>query len=69
MNNLNSHKAYADLRKTRYNAWINNTPVTAYDLSAGLEKYSQLGFEYVEKIRTLIRSDKLEQYNTAVIQK
>ncbi len=67
MINLNRHRAYEDLRSIRYMAFKNNQPITAHDLAAGLEKYSQLGFDYVVKIRNLIQFNKLEKYNTADI--
>ncbi len=68
MLNLNRHGAYADLRKVRYNAIINNTPISGHALAVGLNAYSQLGDVYVTKIRQLIRSNKLEKYNTAVFE-
>lgn len=65
--NINRNGAYRKLRKLRYDAIKNNTPVSGHMLAEGLDKYSQLGYEYVKKIQGLIRTNKLEIYNTTIL--
>ncbi len=55
LRNLNTHKAYNDLRETREDFHKNNKPIDAYMLANGLTKYSSEGNVYVQKIRRTMK--------------
>ena len=58
--NINSHPAYADLRKIRADLRTQNKPITGTELAAGLTRYSARGDAYIEELRAMIRYNKLE---------
>lgn len=58
--NLNSHPAYRELRELRYRARQAGREPRAVELAAGLERYSERGGVYVDEVRTIIRSNGLE---------
>jgi len=58
--NINTHSAYKDVRIIRAQARIENKPLRGMELAAGLEKYSERGQEYIEELRSMIRSNRLE---------
>lgn len=58
IHNINSHEAYAALRKTRANLRKNNTPITADILVNDLINYSQRREQYVNEIKAMLKSNK-----------
>lgn len=54
LHNLNTHRSYRELRET-------GEPVTGLALATGLSRYSERGDAYVKEVRSLIRSNDLEQ--------
>lgn len=58
LHNLNTHNAYRELRAMRAAATAEGRPPTGIDLAAGLERYSELGMEYVNRIRASIRRNR-----------
>lgn len=64
MNNINTHKAYTDLRQLRYNKLQNQKQVQGLDLTAGLLKYSERGQAYVNELNSMLRTNaKLIQHS------
>ncbi len=61
--NLNRNQAYHNLRTIRKEQRDNGNLVTGLALAKGLTPYAQTGDEYVASIRSLIRYNKLEQYD------
>ncbi len=64
--NLNVNAAYAPMREVRKHHRDQGQPLTGEALAAGLLRYSEEGEAYVEKIRTVIRSndlDRLDRFN------
>ena len=55
--NLNSHAAYTYFRNLRYELRQKNEPLKGDYLAIGLQKYSSKGMEYVNVIRSMIRSN------------
>ena len=55
MFNINSHRAYADLRHTRKQLEENKQEISANRLAEDLLSYSELGYEYVVKVQKMIR--------------
>lgn len=62
-NNINSSRAYAQLRQLRAQARADNRPLLGTDLAAGLSKYSSRGQAYIKEIRAMIRYNQLERYD------
>ena len=60
--NLNSHASYIGLRRIRECLINNGQIVSARALSAGLISYSSRGVDYIDDIRSMIRSNKLEPW-------
>lgn len=62
--NLNTGRAYSDIRNMRAKARVENKILTGMDLAAGLSKYSERGQEYVKELRSMISYNKLvEKYD------
>ena len=61
--NLNTNSAYEVLRKIRAGLRQSNAEITGVDLAEGLERYSERGHAYVEEIQSMIRFNKLEEFN------
>ena len=61
--NINSHRAYRDLRKRRSILRAKDKPLTGYELLDGLQNYSQRGQVYIDELSSVIRYNKLDQLN------
>ncbi|MFW6081040.1 MAG: glucosaminidase domain-containing protein [Desulfosalsimonas sp.] len=55
--NLNSHPAYKDLRIERYRMRLAGGEPDGHYMAGGLEKYSEIGMEYVKTVRQMIRGN------------
>lgn len=62
---LNSHPAYAELRRLRSELRAAGKEPDGLSLAAGLEKYSAKGREYVALIQGIIRHNELARYRLA----
>ncbi|MFZ5724504.1 MAG: glucosaminidase domain-containing protein [Pseudomonadota bacterium] len=60
MHNLNSHRAYADLRKRRAAMRAAGWPVSGSALIQALGSYSERGQAYIDDLATLIRENELD---------
>ncbi len=58
--NLNTNRSYAEMREIRAAHRSNGVEPSGYDLAAGLVRYSQERWEYVEKVRSMISHNRLE---------
>lgn len=63
IHNLNSHRTYAQLRKIRAQLRQKNQPLTGLKMTEGLVNYSARKHKYVEELQSMIRYNKLIQYN------
>ena len=61
--NINTGRAYSSLRGIRVKLRSKNAMLTGHDLAAGLVKYSARGEAYVKEIRSMIRTNKLKNYD------
>jgi hypothetical protein len=55
--NLSTHPAYEDFRKIRAGLRKNGKPLNSLALADGLISYSERGQEYVDSLKSLIRSN------------
>lgn len=60
---INSHPAYTDLRKIRFELRSTDQTVTGDALAAGLMSYSERGQDYIDEIQEMIRFNDLEKFN------
>ena len=63
--NLNTHPAYKEFRNFRisqYNTGKNNTGI---DMANFLDKYAEIGFEYVTKVKKMIKKNQLIKYENS----
>ena len=58
--NINSHRAYRNLRGLRQQARQEGVALSGCRLAEGLKAYSELGETYVREVKSLIRVNKLE---------
>ncbi|MBF0447601.1 MAG: glucosaminidase domain-containing protein [Magnetococcales bacterium] len=62
--NINTHPAYAPLRRLRKTLRQNKPFLSGLELSQELTPYSQRGHDYVSSIQSLIRSNKLSRFDS-----
>ena len=60
--NLNSHPAYNELRKYRSLQLHMGNSVTGYEMANFLQKYAEIGYEYVTKVTNMIKINKLNKF-------
>lgn len=63
--NLNTHRAYREYRTLRVKLRVRNKPLDGRVLAGELHRYSELGVEYVNSIRTMISYNKLSRFDDA----
>lgn len=67
IHNINTHKAYARLRRERAAMRKRGEVITGLALAGTLDKYSERGDAYVKELRSLIRYNKLQATDTAYL--
>jgi Bax protein len=65
MRNINTHRAYQDLRESRAELRAEDDTVTGHILAEGLLRYSERGMDYVHELQAVIRVNKLTPYDEA----
>ena len=60
--NLNTHPAYKGLRNFRASQYKLNKNVTGIDMSNFLDKYAEIGFQYVTKVKDMIKRNQLSKF-------
>jgi Bax protein len=65
IHNLNTHSAYAEFRKGREAARAEGRELSAHELAANLTSYSELGADYVSRVRTVIAANRLNDFDRA----
>jgi Bax protein len=68
MHNLNTHSSYENLRRQRVRFADRDERGKGYALAGNLDRYAEIGMEYVEKLRAIIRVNDLDKYATAKLQ-
>lgn len=63
--NLNTHFAYADFRAARAECRTGGEKPDSMSLIATLKRYSERGDAYIETIRTIIRVNRLRQFDNS----
>ncbi|HEX6977840.1 MAG TPA: glucosaminidase domain-containing protein [Alphaproteobacteria bacterium] len=63
--NLNTHRAYTEFRKRRAEMRAQGADLDGYELALYLTRYSERKLAYVRDVRGIIRSNKLQAFDTA----
>lgn len=63
IHNLNSHRTYEKLRQIRAQTRQKGQTPTGLEMAEGLVNYSERKHEYVKELQSMIRYNKLTQYN------
>jgi len=63
--NLNRHPAYSDYRVSRARQRATEVALDPYTLAETMVRYSERREGYVETLKTILRSNRLEQFETA----
>jgi Bax protein len=66
LRNINTHRAYSDLRLHRATLRDQDQPVSGHLLADNLIEYSELREVYVHEIQAVIRINKLAQYDSSL---
>ena len=65
--NLNTHPAYKGLRNFRMSQYNNGKNITGNDMANFLDKYAEIGFEYVTKVKNMIEKNQLSKYENSTL--
>lgn len=66
MKNINTHRAYQNLRELRAELRAKGEPLRGEYLAEGLSRYSEQGQVYVRKIKSVIRSNRLHHLTSVI---
>ena len=67
--NLNSHPAYSEMRKFRALKYKTGKKIVGYDTANFLNKYAEIGFDYVKKIENMIKSNRLYRFQKSKLER
>jgi Bax protein len=67
MRNLNTHSAYAELRKRRAEMHATHALPDGYELARSLTRYSERGEDYVHSLHAIMRVNKLQPADEAFL--
>jgi len=65
--NLNTHPAYKELRNFRISQYNAGKNVTGNDMANFLEKYAEIGFEYITKVKNMIKKNQLSKFENSTL--
>ena len=63
--NLNTHPAYKGLRNFRMSQYNNGKNISGNDMANYLDKYAEIGLEYVIKVKNMIKKNQLTKYENS----
>jgi len=66
--NLNRHEAYNEMRSYRNKKYRNGDPITGYEVANFLSGYAEIGYQYVTKVKDMIKFNKLERFENLVLE-
>lgn len=67
--NLNTHPAYKGLRSFRLSQHNSGKNITGKDMANFLDKYAEIGVEYVIKVKKMIEIYQLSKYENSILAK
>ena len=66
--NLNRHEAYNEMRNYRNKKYRNRDSITGYEAANFLSGYAEIGYQYVTKVKDMIKFNKLERFENLVLE-
>ena len=63
--NLNTHPAYKELRNFRISQYDMGKNITGNDIANFLQKYAEIGYKYVVKVKEMIKKNKLNNFENS----
>ena len=63
--NLNTHPAYKEFRNFRISQYNTGKKITGIEMANFLDKYAEIGFEYVTKVKKMIKKNQLIKYENS----
>ena len=63
--NLNTHPAYKEFRNFRISQYNTGKKITGIEMANFLDKYAEIGFEYVTKVKKMIKKNQLINYENS----
>jgi len=66
--NLNRHEAYKEMRSYRNKKYINGDSITGYEAANFLSGYAEIGYQYITKVKDMIKFNKLERFENLVLE-
>jgi len=67
--NLNSHDAYETVRQKRKIAIKHEKPLNGYNFAGGMVNYSARGMAYVTELRSIIKQNELQIFDSSTLDK
>ena len=67
--NLNTHRAYKGLRSFRLSQYNMGKKITGNDMANFLDKYAEIGVDYVIKVKKMIETNQLSKYENSILTK
>ena len=67
--NLNTHQAYKGLRSFRLSQYNMGKNITGNDMANFLDKYAEIGVDYVIKVKKMIETNQLSKYENSILTK
>lgn len=67
IHNLNSHPSYGQLRSLRAEMRSRGETLDSIRLAGALENYAEIGDEYIDKLRDVIRQNRLAEFDRATL--
>ena len=65
--NLNTHNAYKELRNFRTSQYKAGKKITGNDMANFLDKYAEIGIQYVTKVKNMIEKNQLSKYENSIL--
>ena len=63
--NLNTHPAYEELRNFRISQYNMGKNITGNEMASFLNRYAEIGYKYVVKVKQMIKKNKLNKFEYA----
>ena len=65
--NLNTHTAYKELRNFRKSQYNIGKKISGNDMANFLDKYAEIGFKYVTKVKSMIKKNQLSKFENSIL--
>ncbi len=67
--NLNTHASYKEFRRARAEQRNNRNKISGLELAKFLDKYSEIGYEYADRLKKIIEQNSLTDFDDSILSK